>query len=175
MDEELDLNDDQKWQKARDRAATRAYDLGTVVAGEPHVIDELSQEFFTALGCEHLVEFGRGMASARAATCGLFGTGLWSAWRSLAMRRGIVASWRVYSGSFTSMMNRWHRRSLMKRCKIARLENLLWGCRCRFHWDLRALNAYTGHSTSITRRYGNSDSLLGIGRLTRSAKRTSGT
>ena len=49
LDEELDLNDDQKWQKARDRAATRAYDLGTVVAGEPHVIDALSQEFFTAL------------------------------------------------------------------------------------------------------------------------------
>ena len=65
LDEELDLNDDQKWQKARDHAATRAYDLGTVVAGEPHVIDELSWELFTALGYEHLVEFGRGMASAR--------------------------------------------------------------------------------------------------------------
>ena len=65
LDEELDLNDNQKWQKARDRAATRAYDLGTVVAGEPHVINALSWELFTALGYEHLVEFGRGMASAR--------------------------------------------------------------------------------------------------------------
>ena len=64
LDEELDLNDNQKWQKARDRAAERAHVLGTVVAGEPHVIDELSWELFTALGYEHLVEFGGGMASA---------------------------------------------------------------------------------------------------------------
>ena len=64
LDEELDLNDNQKWQKARNRAATRAYDLGTVVAGESHVINELSWELFTALGYEHLVEFGRGIASA---------------------------------------------------------------------------------------------------------------
>ena len=64
LDEELDLNDNQKWQKARDRTAERGHLLGTVVAGEPHVIDELSQELFTALSYEHLVEFGRGMASA---------------------------------------------------------------------------------------------------------------
>ena len=64
LDEELDLNDNQKWQKARGRAAVRACDLGTVVADELHVIDELSQELFTELGYEHLVEFGRGMASA---------------------------------------------------------------------------------------------------------------
>ena len=64
LDEEFDLNDNQKRQKARDRAAARAYDLGKVVAGEPHVIDELSQELFTASGYEYLIEFGRGMASA---------------------------------------------------------------------------------------------------------------
>ena len=64
LDEELDLNDNQKWQKARDRAAERAHVLGTIAADEPHVIDELSWELFTALGYEHLVEFGKGMASA---------------------------------------------------------------------------------------------------------------
>ena len=40
-----------------------AHDLGTVVAGEPQVMDELLQDFFTAqFGC--LIEFGTGMASA---------------------------------------------------------------------------------------------------------------
>ena len=40
-----------------------AHDLGTVVAGEPQVMDELLQDFFTAqFGC--LIEFGTGMVSA---------------------------------------------------------------------------------------------------------------
>ena len=40
-----------------------AHDLGTVVIGEPQVMDELLQDFFTAqFGC--LIEFGTGMASA---------------------------------------------------------------------------------------------------------------
>ena len=39
-----------------------AYELGTAVIGEPQVINELLQDFFTAkVGC--LVEFGKGMAS----------------------------------------------------------------------------------------------------------------
>ena len=64
LDEEFDFNDSQTWQEAHDRTSMRAYELGTVIAGEPHAIDELSQELFTALGDEHLVEFGRGIASA---------------------------------------------------------------------------------------------------------------
>ena len=56
------LDDNQSWQEANDRAAARAYDLGTVVADEPHVMNELAQELFTAEG-SHLIEFGRGVAS----------------------------------------------------------------------------------------------------------------
>lgn len=62
LDEEFDPDDNQGWQEANSRAAARAYDLGTVVADEPHVMDELAQEFFTAEG-SHLLEFGRGVAS----------------------------------------------------------------------------------------------------------------
>ena len=62
LNEEFDFNDDQKWQESSKRAAARACDLGTVVAGEPQVIEELSQELFTA-GNGYLIEFGRGMAS----------------------------------------------------------------------------------------------------------------
>ena len=67
LDEEFDfdntLDDAQKWQESSNRAAARAYDLGTIVAGEPQAIDELLQDLFTA-GHGYLVEFGRGMASA---------------------------------------------------------------------------------------------------------------
>lgn len=62
LDEEFDPNDNQSWQEANGRAAARAYNLGTVVASEPHVLDELSEEFFTAER-GHLIEFGRGVAS----------------------------------------------------------------------------------------------------------------
>ena len=62
LHEEFDFNDDQNWQESSKRAAARAYDLGTVVAGEPQIIEELSQELFTA-GNGYLIEFGRGMAS----------------------------------------------------------------------------------------------------------------
>ena len=62
LDEEFDSDDSQGWKEANDRAAARAYNLGAVVAGEPHVMDELEQELFTAER-GHLVEFGRGVAS----------------------------------------------------------------------------------------------------------------
>ena len=62
LDEEFDFDDNQGWQEANSRAAARAYDLGTVVADEPHVLDELAQELFTAER-GHLIEFGRGVAS----------------------------------------------------------------------------------------------------------------
>ena len=62
LDEEFDFDDNRSWQKTNDRAAARAYDLGTVVADEPHAMDELAQELFTAES-GHLVEFGRGVAS----------------------------------------------------------------------------------------------------------------
>ena len=48
FDEEFDFDDNRSWQKTNDRAAARAYDLGTVVADEPHAMDELAQELFTA-------------------------------------------------------------------------------------------------------------------------------
>ena len=66
LDEEFDvdatLDDAQKRRESSKRAAARAYDLGTVVAGEPQVIDELTQELFTARN-GYLIEFGRGVAS----------------------------------------------------------------------------------------------------------------
>ena len=62
LNEEFDFDDNQSWQEANDRAAERAYDLGTVVAGEPHVMDELAQELFTAQN-GYLFEFGKGVAS----------------------------------------------------------------------------------------------------------------
>ena len=62
LDEEFDFDDNQSWQEANNRAAARAYNLGTIVAGEPHVMDELAQELFTAER-GYLVEFGRGVAS----------------------------------------------------------------------------------------------------------------
>ncbi len=62
LNEEFDFGDNQSWQEANGRAAERAYDLGTVVAGEPHAMDELSQELFTAES-GYLTEFGRGVAS----------------------------------------------------------------------------------------------------------------
>ncbi len=62
LDEESDSDDNQGWQEANGRAAARAYDLGTVVAGEPHVMDELAQELFTAQN-GYLFEFGKGVAS----------------------------------------------------------------------------------------------------------------
>ena len=66
LDEEFDSNDTsdnaQKRRESSKRAAARAYDLGTVVAGEPQDIDELTQELFTARN-GYLVEFGRGMAT----------------------------------------------------------------------------------------------------------------
>ena len=62
LEEEFDPDDNQGWQEANDRAAARAYELGTFVAGEPHVMDELSQELFTAES-SRLIEFGRGVVS----------------------------------------------------------------------------------------------------------------
>ena len=62
LDEESDPDDNQDWQKANERAAARAYDLGTVVADEMHVMDELAEELFTAERV-YLAEFGRGVAS----------------------------------------------------------------------------------------------------------------
>ena len=62
LDDKFDMNDDQKWQKFRNHMAARAHNLGMVVAGKPDVMDELSQEFFTAKG-DFLAEFGEGMAS----------------------------------------------------------------------------------------------------------------
>ena len=63
LDEGFDFDSDQKWKEASKRMAARVYDLGTIVAGEPQVMDALSQDLFTA-GHGYLVEFGRGMASA---------------------------------------------------------------------------------------------------------------
>ena len=66
LDEEFDvdatLDDTQKRRESSSRSAARAYDLGTVVAGDAQVIAELSQELFTARS-GYLIEFGRGMAS----------------------------------------------------------------------------------------------------------------
>ena len=62
LDEKFDPDDNQSRQEANDRAAARAYDLGTVVADGMHVIDELSEELFTAEP-GYLTEFGRGVAS----------------------------------------------------------------------------------------------------------------
>ena len=62
LDDEFDINDDQKWQKLRNRVAARAHGLGMVVADEPEVMDELLQEFFTAES-EFLFQFGGGIAS----------------------------------------------------------------------------------------------------------------
>lgn len=44
-------------------AASRAHDLGVAVAGEPQIMADLSQEFFTT-GDGYCIKFGRGMASA---------------------------------------------------------------------------------------------------------------
>ena len=66
LDEEFDfddtLDDAQKRRESSSRSSARAYDLGTVVAGDPQVIAELSQELFTARS-GYLIEFSRGMAS----------------------------------------------------------------------------------------------------------------
>ena len=62
LGEEFDCDDGKNWRKADEHAAARAYDLGAAVADEPRVLEELSQEFFTA-GKGYLIEFGRGMAS----------------------------------------------------------------------------------------------------------------
>ena len=72
LDEEFDPNDNQGWQEANSRAATRAYDLGTVVADEPHVLNELAEELFTAES-GYLFEFGRGVASKCDDLQGLWG------------------------------------------------------------------------------------------------------
>ena len=62
LDEEFDCDNGNNSRKAHERAVTRAYNLGTAVAGEPQVMEELSQEFFTA-GHVYLFDFGRGLAS----------------------------------------------------------------------------------------------------------------
>ena len=62
LDEEFDCDNVNNSRKAHERAVTRAYNLGTAVAGEPQVMEELSQEFFTA-GHVYLFDFGRGLAS----------------------------------------------------------------------------------------------------------------
>ena len=62
LDEESNSDDNQGWQEANRRATARAYDLGRVVADESPVMDELSEELFTAQN-GYLFEFGRGVAS----------------------------------------------------------------------------------------------------------------
>ena len=64
LDVEVDLSDGERWDKARERAAERAYQLGTLVASEPKVLDELSQELFKARGLSNTIDFGRGLASS---------------------------------------------------------------------------------------------------------------
>ena len=59
--DKFDMNDDQKLQNFQNHMATRAHGLGMGVADKLDVIDELSQEFFTANG-NCLFEFGEGMA-----------------------------------------------------------------------------------------------------------------
>ena len=63
LDVEVDLSDSEWWDKARARAAERAYRLGTLVASEPEVLDELSRELFTTPGLSNNIDFGRGLAS----------------------------------------------------------------------------------------------------------------
>ena len=60
--DEFDMNNDQKWQNLNNHAAARAHELGTVIACEPEIMDELSQELFMAES-EFLFNFGEGMAS----------------------------------------------------------------------------------------------------------------
>ncbi len=55
-------DDNQKLQEFNRPATARAYDLGVVVADEPRILDELSQDLFTAQN-GYLTDFGKGMAS----------------------------------------------------------------------------------------------------------------
>lgn len=64
LDDELDLNDDERWDKARKRASARAYRLGTLAAAESEVLDALSKELFTMPGRPGTIDFGRGLAFA---------------------------------------------------------------------------------------------------------------
>ena len=64
LDDEVDLNDDEGWDKARKRASARAYRLGTLVAAESEVLDELSKVLFTTPGRPGTIDFGRGLAFA---------------------------------------------------------------------------------------------------------------
>ena len=126
LDEEFDPDDNQGRQEANSRAAARAYDLGTVVADEPHVMDELARELFTAEG-SHLIEFGRGMAS-KCDDLQVFGRVLLNGSNSPAIRRGSVVSCVVFSELFTITMNCWQDKSSTKRCKIGFSDNLSWLC-----------------------------------------------
>ena len=65
LDDQLDLHDDERWDRARERASARAYGLGTLAAAEPEVLDELSKELFTMPGRPATIDFGRGLASRR--------------------------------------------------------------------------------------------------------------
>ena len=61
LDEEFDPHIEGSWEETRQRAADRALDLGRTAARAPEVLEELSEELFTApQGC--LAEFGKGLA-----------------------------------------------------------------------------------------------------------------
>ena len=62
LDEEFDVNDDQRWEKSNKRAAEKAYSLGMAVAKEPTVMDEILQDIFAARSV-YITEFGKGLAS----------------------------------------------------------------------------------------------------------------
>lgn len=64
LDEELYLSDNDRWEKARERASARAYGLGTRVAAEPEIMGDLSREFFASYGRPTSISFGAGLASA---------------------------------------------------------------------------------------------------------------
>ena len=64
LDEELDLSDSERWEKARERAGARAHQLGAQVAAEPEILGELSREFFMSYGRPTSISFGAGLASA---------------------------------------------------------------------------------------------------------------
>ena len=61
LDEDLDFNDSNKWEKSSRRAAARAHELGMAVAHNPMDMLELSRDIFTAPS-GYFVQFGQGLA-----------------------------------------------------------------------------------------------------------------
>ena len=100
-DEEFDYDDGQDWPKAHERAAAKAYDLGTAVAAEPEVMDELSQDLFTAER-GYLVEFGTGVASKW--------SDLRSLWDRLVESLELAADQARYCGVLTGILEIVHQR-----------------------------------------------------------------